>query len=130
MGKKVAMARIEVKPDGYNYLFNPANTPVAHVKPGDDVYIWTDDAAESRICTKENLPGNTLNTVHFLNPQTGPIYVDGAEKGDTLAVTIVDMEFNRDFAFSVFAKNFGAMSAVPMTMLQAPLQEHTWIWIS
>ena len=73
------MAIIEVKPDGYNYLFNPANKPVAYVDPGDDVYMWTDDAAESRIRTKENLPGNTLATVHFLNPQTGPIYVNGAK---------------------------------------------------
>lgn len=122
------MAVIEVKPDGYNYLFNPANKPVAYVDPGDDVYIWTDDAAESRIRTKEDLPGNTLATVHFLNPQTGPIYVNGAKAGDTLAITIKDIEFTRDFAFSAFAEHFGAMSAVPMTMLQAPLKEHTWIW--
>lgn len=122
------MARIEVKPDGYNYLFNPANEPVAYVNPGDDVFVWTDDASESRIRTKEDLPKNKLATVQFLNPQTGPIYVNGAKRGDTLAITIKDIEFDRDYAFSSFAEYFGAMSAVPGTSLQGPLKEHTWIW--
>lgn len=122
------MARIDVKPEGYNYLFNPANEPVVRVNPGDDVFVWTDDASESRIRTKEDLPKNKLATVQFLNPQTGPIYVNGAEPGDTLAITIKDIEFDRDYAFSSFAANFGAMSAVPGTSLQAPLEEHTFIW--
>ena len=122
------MATINVKPDGYNYLFNPANAPVAYVDPGDDVFIWTDDAAESRIKTKDDTPSNTLAQVKYLNPQTGPIYVNGAEPGDTLAVTIKEIEFTRDFAFSAFMANFGAMAAVPRTCLQKPNDEHTFIW--
>lgn len=122
------MLKIEVKPNGFNYLFSPNHAPVVHVDQGDDVFIWTVDASENRIKTKENLPGNTLATVHFLNPQTGPIYVNGAEAGDTLAVTIKDINLNRDYAYSSFAEHFGAMSNVPLTGLQPPMKEHTWIW--
>ena len=36
----------------------------------------------------------------FLNPQTGPFYVEGAEPGDTLAVHFVSIEPARDWAAS------------------------------
>jgi acetamidase/formamidase len=123
------MATVEVKPDGYNYVFSPHLEPKARVKPGDDVFIYTDDAAESRIKTKADLPKKVLSTVKFLNPQTGPIYVEGAEPGDTLAVTIKEITYTRDFAFSAFAEFFGGLSSGPLTpMLQEPLPEHVWIW--
>ena len=123
------MSMIEVKPDGYNYVFSPYLEPKARVKPGDDVILYTDDAAESRIKTREDLPKKVLATAQFLNPQTGPIYIEGAEPGDTLAVTIKDITYTRDFAFSALAEFFGGLSSGALTpMLQDPLPEQVWIW--
>ena len=123
------MAAIEVKPTGYNYVFSPYLEPLVKVKPGDDVFVYTDDAVESRIQTKDDLPKKVLSQVQFLNPQTGPIYVEGAEPGDTLAITIKDISFTRDFAISAFIEYFGGLTSTPMTpFLQDPIPEQVWVW--
>jgi acetamidase/formamidase len=78
---------------------------------------------------KEDLPGRALATAKFLNPQTGPIYVKGAEPGDTLAVRIESIEPTRDFAVSVLIPYFGGLTSTNLTRtLQDPLPERVWIW--
>ena len=91
--------------------------------------IHTDDAFESRITKKEDLPSRALATAKFLNPQTGPIYVEGAEPGDTLAIHIESIEPTRDFAVSVLIPYFGGLTSTNFTRtLQDPLPERVWIW--
>jgi acetamidase/formamidase len=105
----------EVVPDDYSYVFNPYREPIAQVNPGERVTIHTDDAFESRIAKKEDLPSRALATAKFLNPQTGPIYVKGAEPGDTLAVRIESIEPTRDFAVSVLIPYFGGLTSTNLT---------------
>ncbi|WP_375504071.1 acetamidase/formamidase family protein, partial [uncultured Jatrophihabitans sp.] len=65
----------------------------------------------------------------FLNPQTGPFYVEGAEPGDTLAVHFVDIEPARDWAASTTVPLFGALTSTHQTAtLQPALPEVVWIW--
>ena len=123
------MSIVEVRSNKYSYVFSPYLEPVARVKPGDKVTLYTDDAFESRIKKKGVLPSKALATAKFLNPQTGPIYIEGAEPGDTLAVKIVSIEPTRDFAVSCFINYFGGLTSTPFTrFLQEPLKEKTWIW--
>ena len=120
---------VEVVPQDYSYVFNPYRDPIARVRPGERVTIHTDDAFESRITKKEDLPSRALATAKFLNPQTGPIYVEGAEPGDTLAVSIESIEPTRDFAVSVLIPYFGGLTSTNFTRtLQEPLPERVWIW--
>jgi amidase len=120
---------VEVAPQDYSYVFNPYREPIATVKPGERVTIHTDDAFESRITKKVDLPSRALATAKFLNPQTGPIYVEGAEPGDTLAVRIENIEPTRDFAVSVLVPYFGGLTSTNFTRtLQEPLPERVWIW--
>ena len=93
-------APVEVVPKSYSYVFSPYREPVAHVRPGDRVAIYTNDAFEGRITHAEALPSKALQGAKFLNPQTGPIYVEGVEPGDTLVVQIESIEPTRDFAVS------------------------------
>jgi amidase len=119
----------EVVPRDYSYVFNPYRDPIAKVKPGERVTIHTEDAFESRITKKEDLPSRALATAKFLNPQTGPIYVEGAEPGDTLAVRIEGIVPKRDFAVSVLIPYFGGLTSTIFTRtLQEPLPERVWIW--
>jgi amidase len=119
----------EVVPRDYSYVFNPYREPIARVKPNERVTIHTDDAFESRITKKEDLPSRALATAKFLNPQTGPIYVEGADPGDTLAVRIESIEPTRDFAVSVLIPYFGGLTSTNLTRtLQEPLPERVWIW--
>ncbi len=120
---------VEVVPKDYSYVFNPYREPVARVRPGERVTIHTDDAFESRITKKEDLPSRALATAKFLNPQTGPIYVEGAEPGDTLTVRIENIEPTRDFAVSVLIPYFGGLTSTNFTRtLQEPLPERVWSW--
>jgi amidase len=119
----------EVIPKTYSYVFNPYREPIAQVKPEERVTIHTNDAFESRITKKETLPSRALAKAKFLNPQTGPIYVEGAEPGDTLAVHIESIQPTRDFAVSVLIPYFGGLTSTNFTRtLQEPLPERVWIW--
>ncbi|PWE28828.1 acetamidase [Maritimibacter sp. 55A14] len=71
----------------YHYTYGPFAEPVLHIRPGDIVVAETHDAFEGQIDTVECSPSERLN-VPFLNPQCGPIYVEGATKGDVIAIRI------------------------------------------
>jgi len=120
---------VEVKPEDYSYVFNPYREAIARVNPGDRVTIHTNDAFESRIQSESDVASTALATAKFLNPQTGPLYVEGAEPGDTLAVRIESIEPTRDFAVSTLVPYFGGLTSTAMTRtLQEPLPEKTWVW--
>jgi hypothetical protein len=61
-----------------------------HIKPGDRVVVETRDAFEGKIKKTSDKPTKLLQ-MPFLNPQNGPIMIEGAEKGDALAVHIEAM---------------------------------------
>jgi len=65
----------------------------------------------------------------YLNPQTGPFYIEGAEPGDTLAVHFISIEPARDWGASTTVPLFGALSATHVTaLLHDPLPEIVWLW--
>ena len=80
-------ALTEAVQGAYHYVYGPYAEPVLHIKPGDIVVAETQDAFEGKIKKESDSPSELLN-VPFLNPQCGPIAVEGAEKGDVLAVHI------------------------------------------
>ena len=118
----------EIRQQGpYQYVFGRYAEPIARVEPGETVAIYTEDAFESRITRAEDRPSEILGS--YLNPQTGPIYVEGAEPGDTLAVRIVAIEPTRDWAVSAFIPSFGGLTSTKFTRtLQEPLPERVWVY--
>jgi acetamidase/formamidase len=67
--------------------------------------------------------------LRFVNPQTGPFLVEGAEPGDTLALHFVAMEPARDFGASAAIPFFGGLTSTDRTAtLQDPLPDTTWIY--
>lgn len=120
---------VEVVPNSYSYVFSPYREPIARVSPGQPVVVHCDDAFESRIRSKDDIPSRALAGAKFLNPQTGPIYIEGAEPGDTLAVHIEDITATRDFAVSCLIPYFGGLTSTSVTRtLQPSLEEKVWIW--
>ncbi len=60
--------------------------PVARVRPGDAVVLETADCFAGQVVSSGDTPdGVDWSTI---NPATGPVYVDGAEPGDVLAVAV------------------------------------------
>ena len=74
----------------YHYTMGPYSDPVIEIRPGDRVVVETRDAFEGKIKKETDKPTKVLQ-MPFLNPQNGPIMVEGAEKGDALAVHIESM---------------------------------------
>jgi len=113
-------------PDQYAWTFGGV-PPVATVKPGTLLKLWTEDAFAGRLRTVEDLPSLSLK-MPDVNPQTGPFHVAGAEPGDTLAVHFVSIEPARDWAASSTIPFFGGLSSTDRTAtLQDPLPERTWM---
>jgi amidase len=69
------------------YTIGPYAEPVLRIKPGDSVTVETLDAFEGKIVNEQVKPSDVAH-IPFVNPLNGPIWVDGAEIGDTLAVKI------------------------------------------
>lgn len=111
----------------YPYAIGRYYDPIATVRPGESVEIYTEDAFEGRITSSDQVPSQVLG--EYLNPQTGPIYVEGAEPGDTLIVHIDDIELTRDFAVSCLVPEFGGLTSTVLSpSLQEPLPEKIWIY--
>jgi formamidase len=86
--------------------WHPDIKPVATADPGDTVVYGTRDALDhafTRNSTAADVAAANLNLVH---PLTGPLFVNGAEAGDVLAVTVIDIEPDT-FGFTVQVPGFG-----------------------
>jgi amidase len=125
---QVADAVREIRADRYSFVFGPYAEPIATVRPGELLDIFTEDAFGSRVQSEADLPTQVLEWP-YVNPQTGPIFVEGAEKGDTLVAEIVEIEPARDFVASAHIPNFGGLTGTDRTaMLNDPLPEHVFIY--
>ena len=109
----------------YVYTMGPYSNPVLNIKPGDQVICETLDAFEGKITSENDKPSEILE-MPFLNPQCGPIMVEGAEKGDTIAVHIESMvpRGPQPRGTCCMIKEFGALTGTYYTAtLNEPLPE-------
>ncbi|MGI8522352.1 MAG: acetamidase/formamidase family protein [Nocardioides sp.] len=103
-------------------------TPVRRVQPGSVLELWSEDAFAGKVRSSDDLVSEVIE-FPFVNPLTGPFYVEGAEPGDTLAVHFVSIEPSRDWAASSTIPLFGALTSTHVTAsLQEPLPELVWIY--
>mgnify|MGYP001240780315 FL=1 len=121
------MQIITNKPADWSYVIGPYKDPVASVKSGEIFKIETLDAFGNKVDSSTS-DITKLIQMPFVNPLTGPIYVEGAEKGDSLAVTINSIETTRDYGVSAIIPEFGGLCATPLTRtLNEPLPPRVMI---
>ena len=80
--------------------------PVAHVKPGQQFVLETRDGLDSDLnfeSTAQDVAAINLNLCH---PLTGPVIIDGAKRGDAIAVTVVDITPD-EFGTTTIVPGFG-----------------------
>jgi acetamidase/formamidase len=109
----------------YHYVYGPYVDPILRVDPGAVVSCETHDAFEGAIKHETDSPSAILN-FPFLNPQNGPIHVNGAEKGDCLAVYIKSIRPRgpQPVGTTVIMPEFGGLVATGNTaLLNPPLPE-------
>ena len=114
-------------PEEFAYAFG-GREPLLTVAPGTIVELFTEDCYAGNVRSVADLPSSVC-TFPFLNPVTGPIAIEGAEPGDTLAVHFVDIVPARDHAFSSTFPLFGALTGTHQTaMLHPQLEERVWAY--
>ncbi len=114
-------------PSEFAWTFGGVN-PVRSVRPGTVLELWTEDAFGGKVRGPDDLVSKVIE-FPFVNPQTGPFHVEGAEPGDTLALHFVSIEPSRDWAASTTVPLFGALTSTHATAtLQDPLPEVVWIY--
>jgi acetamidase/formamidase len=115
------------RPDQFAYTFG-GHEAVSVVKPGSILTLWSEDAFLGNLSSADHRWSDRVRP-GFVNPQTGPFHVLGAQPGDTLALHIVSIEPSRDWGVSTLAPLFGGLTGTDSTAsLQAPLDELTWIY--
>jgi acetamidase/formamidase len=109
------------------YTFG-GRAPVAEMKPGTVWRIRTEDCFGGAVTGLDTLPSR-VSSFPYLNPVSGPFYVDGAAPGDTLAIHFAAVEPARDWGVSATYPHFGALTSTRATAtLQPPLDERVWIY--
>ena len=111
----------------YAWTFGGA-APVLRVQPPAVLELFTEDCFAGRVRGEDDLVSEVCE-FPYLNPQTGPFYIEGAEPGDTLAVHFISIEPARDWGASTTVPLFGALSATHATaLLHDPLPELVWMY--
>jgi acetamidase/formamidase len=111
----------------YAYTFGGV-PPVMRIRPGTALRLWSDDAFGGVLRSVDDLSSAKVD-LRFVNPQTGPFYVEGAEPGDTLVLHLAALEPARDWGASAAIPFFGGMTSTDRVVtLQDPLPDTTWIY--
>lgn len=74
------------------YNFSKNNAPVETIEPGEVLMFKTMDCFSNKIQSEDVLMSQILYGYDVANPASGPVYVNGAEPGDVLAVDILDIK--------------------------------------
>lgn len=86
--------------------YHPAIPPVAEADPGDVIVLHTRDALDSDLTLDsiaDDLAAVDLNLVH---PMTGPVYINGARRGDALEVEILAIDPD-EYGYTLIVPGFG-----------------------
>ena len=113
------MKKVELKKTGTHCIddkncfnrYHPKIPPAAKADPGDMIILHTRDAldAEFRLdSTADDLSTFDLGLVH---PMTGPVYINGAKRGDALEVELIDIAPD-EYGYTVIIPGFGFLRDV------------------
>jgi acetamidase/formamidase len=117
----------EGDPTALAYTFG-GFAPLVSVRPGTVISTWTLDCFAGRVRSTSDLVSQVCDP-RFLNPQTGPFFVEGAEPGDTLAIHFRSITPRESRGVSTTVPLFGSLTTTPSTaMLHEALPERTWVY--
>lgn len=123
------MEVLEFTPTFEQYAFTFGGVaPVRRIAPGTELRLWSDDAFCGALRSATDLSSEKVD-LRYVNPQSGPFYVEGAEPGDTLAIHLVSLEPARDWGASAHIPFFGGMTSTDRTFtLQDALPDSTYLY--
>jgi formamidase len=105
---------VEVKKNGAHCADDPncmnryhyALKPIARAKPGQVMRFETRDALDSNLNLKSEPKDVLAVDLNLVHPITGPVHIEGARRGDMLAVTLLDIEPD-EYGYTTIVPGFG-----------------------
>ena len=99
----------DVRADAFEYAWDNSVEPALEIESGEAIQLHVRDASDEQIG-----PGSTAADVLALdfshvNPVSGPIFVKGAEPGDTLAVELLEFA-PPDWGWTAIIPGFGLLA--------------------
>lgn len=128
-GPEVLRYEVDEEGDPSSLLFTFGGAAaVVSVQPGTVIATATLDCFAGRVRSIADRVSEVCDP-RFINPQTGPFYVEGAEPGDTIAVHFVSIEPRNAWGVSTTVPFFGSLTGTGSTALLHPaLDERTWVY--
>jgi formamidase len=100
---------VREQPAGCHNRWHPDIPAVLHCAPGDEVVMQTRDAVDGQL-TRSSTHADVARTDRsVVHPLTGPVWIDGAEAGDVLAVEILHVEPS-SFGYTAQNPGFGFLA--------------------
>jgi len=103
------MARThELPADAVHYLWDARNEPVLAIESGDTVVMSTREVSDGQVTRSSD--GTIVASLDWdrFYPLAGPIAVDGAEPGDTLAIEVVDLQ-PKEWGWTALLPGYGLL---------------------
>ena len=86
--------------------YHPAIEAVSRADPGDIITFETRDALDSDLALDSTADDVTAIDLNLVHPMTGPVHINGALRGDVLAITLIDIEPD-EYGYTVIVPGFG-----------------------
>ena len=99
------------EPESGHNRWHPDIPPVATVRPGEQITLEARDGLDCALGPESTVDDVLAIDLRLPHPLTGPVYIDGAEPGDVLAVEILELESD-PFGSTCIVPGFGFLADV------------------
>lgn len=89
--------------------WHPDLEPVASIRPGEEITLETRDGLDGQLTRSSSHEDAGRLDLGLGHPLTGPVYVEGAEPGDTVDIELLAYE-TADFAVTAVIPGFGYLA--------------------
>ncbi len=86
--------------------YHPDIPAIARAKPGDMLVYHTRDALDADLTLNSNADDVAAVDLNLVHPMTGPVHIEGAKRGDVVAITLVDIVPD-EYGYTVIIPGFG-----------------------
>jgi len=93
-----------------HFGWNKDNPPAARIAPGETVEFHPVDSSGGQLNAKSTLADLSRLDFAKVNPVAGPVYVEGAEPGDAIKVTLLDFAPS-GWAWTAIVPGFGLLQS-------------------
>jgi acetamidase/formamidase len=85
-------AKHTIHRDHIHHGWNNAFKPVLKIAPGETIHFETKDASSGQLNKSSTAADIAKLDLAFVNPVTGPVFIDGAKPGDAVKVTVLNFK--------------------------------------